>query len=411
MRHDTTLLILTLGLIGLGACAPELMNPGGSVIDTVAGITDAPQTDKPGETSSDSGDNASPSPPESETPTQVDGSVTENGDYRLYELGPCAAGDAWRITAGGTFLSQGTFLVTLFDADHDLLRRELVSSTRVLEHVVRDDTTVYLGVAIPFGRAGGSFRFNVSRTIGNIVPAPAQQVVYLNFAGGSDINVHRRSGLDFPAFDASRVGSEYAGLTAEMKTAIVDAMYDDYADFGLTIVTSDEGPMPPGACSVLHFGGNDGSLLGLADSVDQYNTDGNDAAIIYVEAFSNYTVMQLSAEEMGQMIGNVASHELGHLLGLFHTKVPTDIMDTTGTAWDLATNQSFERGVLEDTVFPMGYENSPARLAETIGRVENSDKPVAKPILTEKMYRKAVLKAIVHEDMHCLCGTCLHLDD
>jgi hypothetical protein len=111
------------------------------------------------------------------------------------------------------------------------------------------------------------------------------------------------------------------------------------------------------------------------------------------------------------MVGNVASHEFGHLLGLFHTQLPPDLMDTSGTAWDLAGQQAFSRAPLEPSVFPAGFENSPARLAETVGVVPVSEEGrLAKPLATERMIRKAALRRLVKEELPQRCGTCLDLD-
>jgi hypothetical protein len=217
---------------------------------------------------------------------------------------------------------------------------------------------------------------------------------------------------DVLGFDAADLGEPYAGATEAVKAAIVAAMREDYAGYNVTVLSSDDGPPPTnGAYATLHFGGYDTRLLGLADNVDQYNADRWQNAIIYVGSFADFSVMGLDAEEMGQMVGNVASHEFGHLLGLFHTSLPEDIMDTTGTAWDLAGDQSFLRGPLEQSVFPVGYENSPQRLAETVGVKPGAKKSdLSKNWNDPRMRRKLALRALVRDELRSRCGTCLHLD-
>jgi hypothetical protein len=110
------------------------------------------------------------------------------------------------------------------------------------------------------------------------------------------------------------------------------------------------------------------------------------------------------------MIGNVASHEFGHLLGLFHTRVPKDLMDTTGTAWDLVADQGFLRAELEPSVFPCGFEDSPARLNDAVGRNPQWFGETAKAGLTEKALRKAALRVRAREELRSRCGNCLHPD-
>lgn len=405
MRHATFGSILVALLALVSGCAPDLFNPdGGSLIDAIAGVADT------GDGSDDAQTAASPAT-DNDGSFSITGSVGAQGDYRLFDLGPATHSQRWTVTATGGLFNPTTFLVVLLDKDHNLLQRQIITGSTPLGHIIRSSTdAAYLGVTAAFGRTGGSFNFQVDHRGGASVPAPHPQVVWLNFGGASDVSVHRRNGLSFPAFDAEQAGTAYEGATTEMKAAIVAAMREDYVDYNLVICTSDD-PPPEGPYATLHFGDYDDRLLGLADSVDQYNQDSWESAIVYVESFADYAVMNLSADEMGQMIGNVASHELGHLLGLFHTQVPDNIMDTTGTAWDLAGNQSFTRGRMERTVFPVGYENSPDRLAEVLG--PNPDKPdsVTKPLLTAKMLRKAGIRAMVREELHCRCGTCLNLDE
>ena len=67
------------------------------------------------------------------------------------------------------------------------------------------------------------------------------------------------------------------------------------------------------------------------------------------------------------MIGNAAGHELGHLLGLFHTRDDQNLMDDSRSAQDLAAESILARAPLAETVFPVGVEDVPAVLAETVG--------------------------------------------
>jgi hypothetical protein len=400
-------------LIGLAACAgcsPELFSPtDGSLSDTLASVAAAGATasGSPAATHSDL-----PTGQAQHTQTVISGSVSGSGDYQLFELGAADLGDEWTIVDQTVDYSGRSFLVVLLNSESDLLQRQLISAGTPLDHIVRGDTeTLYLGVAPAYGGSGGSFRLDVQRTSGLSVPAPRKQVVWLNFGAGADVQIHGRSGLSFNPFSGALAGPDYAAATAELKAAIVAAMREDYAPYNVTVLSSDDGPPPEGAHATLHFGGSDDQLLGLADSIDQYNTNLGEAAIIYVESFAVFETMQLSPEEMGQMIGNVASHEFGHLLGLFHTRVPQDIMDTTGSAWDLAGDQSFLRAALEPSVFPYGYENSGQRLAETLGGRPGAKSVAAKVLLDERALRKVELRAQTRAILRYRCGNCLNPDD
>jgi len=341
----------------------------------------------------------------------VSGAVPDGAAFQLVSLGAGDLDEGVRVALRGGVLNRDTLLVVLLDENQNLLQRALVSAGSPLEHVLRYPTeTLYLGVAAAPGRTVGSFAFDVQRSPGVGAPAPRPTAVWLNFAGGVGVSVHRRAGITFPEFDAHMCGPAYAGATAAMKAAIVRAVREDYAGYNVAVLTSDDGPPPSTPHATVHFGGSDPRLLGLADSVDRYNVDEWQTAVVYCNGFADFAVMQLSVAEMGQMVGNVASHELGHLLGLYHTRVPTDIMDTTGTAWDLVADQAFTRAALEPSVFPVGFEDSPARLRETVG-AGAAKSEAARPQNAAEAQRKRELRAAVRAALPTRCGNCANPDD
>lgn len=338
----------------------------------------------------------------------IEGELAGSGAYRVFDLGAGEAGDLWRAAP---LRLTGSFVAVLFDADYNLLMRRVLTDGRPLQHVLRVPTPqVRLAVAPVAGGSGGEFRIEVTREAGSPVPAPAGQLVWLNFGGASDVRVHRRSGLSFPPFDAGRLGDAYAGHSDVIKRAIVEAIRADYAAFNITILSSDDGPPPAEPHTVVHFGGSETALLGLADSIDNYNQVPAQSAIVFVDSFGAYHTMNLSPEQMAVMIANVASHELGHLLGLYHTRKSDDLMDTTGTAWDLAGAQGFGRAPLETNVFPIGMEDSPQLLMQTLGPGAAADKEAARAAARKQSVHTWLRRFAEHET-RCGCGTCLALDN
>lgn len=337
----------------------------------------------------------------------LEGDLSGRGTYQLFSIPSVASGEAWRIEG----ISAGSFTVALFDDDMNLLARTGTISAAPLLHITRRDTPrAYVGVMPAIGAGAGHFRLRVVRQTGQAIPPPRGQVIYLNFAGGQGVRVHTRGATSFPAFDAGVLGPAYEGTTDAVRRAAIATIREDYGPYDVTILSSDEGP-PPGdvAYSTVHFGGSDPSLLGLADNVDRYNQDPAQAAMVFVETFGAFASMELSPDEMGLMIGNVGSHELGHMLGLFHTANPDDIMDTTGSAWDLAGAQTFMTVTLEPTVFATGNENSPMILEETVGRRPDAP-PLDPPSASPKNSRSKTIRRFAREQLRWSCGLCLNPD-
>lgn len=342
-------------------------------------------------------------------PLELVGSVTGEGVYEVFELGSALAGDVWELSQAS---QNSRYTVVLLDDEFNMIRRALLQSGTSFEHVMRQDSSmVYAGVTSAYGTAGGDYRILAQVVSTGGVPSAEQQLVYLNYEAVSGLDVNYRQDLSHPDFDASMLGSAYTGQTDVIKGIILDQMLRDYSFYNVVITTSDEGPPPAEPHSTVHFGGEGQGLLGLAENVDQYNSDASQDAVVFVETFRIYTVMQLSTVEIGQMVANTASHELGHLLGLYHTHDSGEVMDTSANAWELTEDQIFRRAALDESVFPFGYEDTPTLLEQIVGLRPGGPLTFESgKLATQMKASQNTMREMFATEAPHRCGNCAHPD-
>ena len=305
--------------------------------------------------------------------TLIRGHISGSRDVDVYDLGPMLAGDRVIVEMVPDAGLNGA--IAVFD-DNQACK------------LVNDHRNVYLGVKEPFidvvferasascyiavastptQSSSGDYALIASKFAASEPSEPRGDVVLLNFDGGSGVRIGSRSAIDVPIFDAASISSRYAGQTDDIIAQAVARIRADFVPYDITVLSTSEGASADALTTVLFFGTFDEALLGVAEGVDEFNATQGQHAIVFTDTFAAFDPLQPSAEEMSQALANVASHEIGHLLGLVHTADPQGIMDVTASLSQLLDDQDFTMSVLHDDVFPLGSQDAVQSLVDTLG--------------------------------------------
>lgn len=366
------------GITGCAPVDPDFVNNG----DVVDGNRDETVTSPQGKTRGEPNDDFTSSVVavfDGGGIARLQGLVSRRGDLDVYNLGALGTGDRVIVDAStpgsaldislAIFDSQGRLAVNNDDREED-------NFNSYIDWVVRRTDTEYFLVATesafaPSGQGSGSYELDISVQSGVVVPPAQAQILVLDFDGGY-VNTPLLGEGSIAPFDASDISTVYRGQTEAMKDVIRDVVAQNYERFAVTVQTTDD-PLPPSGTrySAIYLGGFSESAFGIADGVDLYNVDRCDDGRIFTESF---TLDQFSdvptVAEMGTAIGNVTSHEAGHLLGLNHVSNEQDVMDDRSPADAFLLDQEFMESPLSGDIMSIGTQDGVLLLTDSVGLSE-----------------------------------------
>jgi hypothetical protein len=307
---------------------------------------------------------------------RIDAALDDPADWDAFDLGPAVAGERFLVAIDPD--SGLGLAVALFNDAGDLLQlvrqRNTTGATYYFEVVSRADTSnVRLVVAgLDASSSQGSYRMGIRRLTG-VIPPPTPQTIVLDFDGDPAVSIAGAAPVEVPPFDAARIDASFADQTDAIKQYVVAAVQAQFQGLYVTIRSSDQPAAENEAPTTIYFGTYNSALLGQADNIDAYNQTLIQSAIVFTDTFSLFAPLDPTVEEIAQALANIASHEAGHLLGLWHVGDPEGLMSITATASRLLRPQTFGHALLHSSVFPIGWQNDADLLAWAVGGILKVD--------------------------------------
>ena len=306
-------------------------------------------------------------------PQVIRGGISGTDDVDVYDLGPIVPGD--RVLVSVTTDPSLEAAVALFDDTgaslliNDHRNVYLGRSGPFVDVVIRRESPSCLVAfsATPGYASQGEYVLGASVEFPMPIPNSRSDVVLLDFGRARGVQVGNRPAMDIPPFDAADIDAAYAGRTERLVAELVARVREDFAGYNVTILSTTEGATDDGTMSRVHFGTFDEALLGVAEGVDEYNALDAQEAMVFTDTFAAFSPLDPSVTEMAQALANVASHEIGHLLGLVHTSDAVDLMDVTASLRELLEDQNFARAPIYAAVFPLGDQDSVQSLLDSVG--------------------------------------------
>jgi hypothetical protein len=294
-------------------------------------------------------------------------------DINVFQLGTVAPGD--RVFADIQAQSGNLDAVAaVFDGSAEMVDfnddRDPNNVNPLIDFVLRGNAGSYYLAITGFPSAGTTGEYladvRIQRQVG--VPAPQNQVVFLEWRGGSNITIPNVGTLNLPAFSATDVGFP-ASDTRALKDAVEQVVKDRYAGFNITVLSSDHDAVPATPHSTIYFGGFDAQAFGVSQDIDSYNQNPSDSSLIFVDSFQGAFAHTPTFSEMTTALGNTTAHETGHLLGLVHTQECTDLMDTSCSNDRLLVPQKLGTAPLDGSVFPFGLQPERSLMTWILGLI------------------------------------------
>jgi len=310
----------------------------------------------------------------------VHGALTGGGDIDIYRFGPTRAGEVLVVEVNNT---SADTRAAVFDEHYGIVvandDRNYYAGQRDprIQNTLRSDhDVIYVAVAGKgnsiglFGNPVGGTDYDmiVTRAAGLSKPQPRPQPVWVELGGGQGVRIAGEPPQDVPPFNVEAISPRYAGDREKILDLMYEELTADYVEYNVEFRRSDRDAPYTEPYSILYVGGFNSNYLGLADNVDWYNGEAVQEAIVYSETLRLFDSLFASPEQIARALGNVAAHELGHLLGLDHTLDSTSVMSEAASAQSIMQlDAGLIAAQLNARVFPIGMQDAPFKLALGVG--------------------------------------------